>query len=163
MSNTSQNRPWTESSSDPSWRTVPSTATTSTVFQHPSYRDLGSSNEAFISISVSNAALPSRRQALDPSRVFGQPTPGAGALATRTCPVCAATTSSTLSGPRQTGRGAGDLPSKPEDVEALGNCLRMRDQPRHELEDRYLRVTRRARSVAQALIYDPQSPKNLLG
>jgi hypothetical protein len=57
-----------------------------------------------------------------------------------------------------TGRVAEDLPSKPEDVEALGNSLRMRDQPRHELEDRYLRVTRRARRVTQALIYEGPEP-----
>jgi glutamate-ammonia-ligase adenylyltransferase len=53
-----------------------------------------------------------------------------------------------------TGRSADILPSKPEDLEALAISLGMRDQPRQELEESYLRVTRRARKIARALIYD---------
>ncbi len=46
------------------------------------------------------------------------------------------------------------LPTKPEELEALGIAMGFRNQPRQELEERYLRVTRRARQVAQSLIYD---------
>jgi hypothetical protein len=46
------------------------------------------------------------------------------------------------------------LASQARGCEALGNSLRMRDQPQRELEDRYLRVTRRARRVTQVLIYE---------
>jgi glutamate-ammonia-ligase adenylyltransferase len=53
-----------------------------------------------------------------------------------------------------TGRVVDIMPSKPEDLEALGVSMGLHDQPRQELEERYLRVTRRARRVAQALIYE---------
>jgi glutamate-ammonia-ligase adenylyltransferase len=53
-----------------------------------------------------------------------------------------------------TGRGADVLPAKPEDLEALGTSMGLHDQPRQELEERYLRVTRRARRVAHTLIYE---------
>jgi glutamate-ammonia-ligase adenylyltransferase len=52
-----------------------------------------------------------------------------------------------------TGRTAEVLPTKPETLESLGVALGFRDQPRQELEERYLRVTRRARRVAERLIY----------
>ena len=45
------------------------------------------------------------------------------------------------------------LPTKPEDLEALGVAMGFTDQPRQEVEERYLRVTRRARKVAEPLIY----------
>src|SRR5918992_13932 len=52
-----------------------------------------------------------------------------------------------------TGRSAEVVPSKPEDLEALGISLGFRDQPRQQLEESYLRTTRRARRVAQSIIY----------
>ena len=51
------------------------------------------------------------------------------------------------------GRPVDVLPSKPEDLEALGIALGFRDQPRQEIEEHYLRITRRARRVAEKLIY----------
>jgi glutamate-ammonia-ligase adenylyltransferase len=45
------------------------------------------------------------------------------------------------------------LPTKPEDEEALGVAMGYRDQPRQELEEEYLRITRRARRVVEPLIY----------
>ena len=51
------------------------------------------------------------------------------------------------------GRPVDVLPDKPETLEALGIAIGYRDQPRQELEDDYLRVTRRARRVAEPLIY----------
>ncbi len=45
------------------------------------------------------------------------------------------------------------LPAKPEDLEALGVALGFTDQPRQEIEEAYLRVTRRARRVCEPLIY----------
>jgi [glutamine synthetase] adenylyltransferase / [glutamine synthetase]-adenylyl-L-tyrosine phosphorylase len=45
------------------------------------------------------------------------------------------------------------LPTKPEDLEALGIALGYKEQPRQELEERFLQVTRRARRVAEKLIY----------
>ncbi|HET7481945.1 MAG TPA: bifunctional [glutamine synthetase] adenylyltransferase/[glutamine synthetase]-adenylyl-L-tyrosine phosphorylase [Actinomycetota bacterium] len=45
------------------------------------------------------------------------------------------------------------MPTKPEDLEALGVSLGYRDQPRQEVEEDYLRLTRRARKVAERLIY----------
>jgi [glutamine synthetase] adenylyltransferase / [glutamine synthetase]-adenylyl-L-tyrosine phosphorylase len=52
-----------------------------------------------------------------------------------------------------TGRSADVIPSKPEDLEALGISLGLRDQPRQQLEESFLRITRRARRVAQIIIY----------
>lgn len=45
------------------------------------------------------------------------------------------------------------LPSKPEELEALGIAMGFHAQPRQEIEERFLRVSRRARKVAQRLIY----------
>jgi glutamate-ammonia-ligase adenylyltransferase len=52
-----------------------------------------------------------------------------------------------------TGRPTDDLPVRPEDVEALGIAMGFTDQPRQELEEEYLRVTRRTRAVAEPIIY----------
>jgi glutamate-ammonia-ligase adenylyltransferase len=46
------------------------------------------------------------------------------------------------------------LPTKPEDIEALGIAMGFTGQPRQELEEMFLRTTRRARKVAHRLIYD---------
>jgi glutamate-ammonia-ligase adenylyltransferase len=51
------------------------------------------------------------------------------------------------------GRPVEALPSKPEEMEALGIAMGYSDQPRQEVEESYLRVTRRARRVAERLIY----------
>jgi glutamate-ammonia-ligase adenylyltransferase len=45
------------------------------------------------------------------------------------------------------------LPPRPEDLEALGIAMGFTDQPRQELEEQFLRTTRRVRRVAEALIY----------
>ena len=45
------------------------------------------------------------------------------------------------------------LPTKPEDLDALGVALGYRQQPRQELEEEYLRHTRRARRIAERLIF----------
>jgi glutamate-ammonia-ligase adenylyltransferase len=52
------------------------------------------------------------------------------------------------------GRPVDVLPEKPETLEALGVAMGLRAQPRQELVDTYLRVTRRARRIAEPLIYD---------
>jgi glutamate-ammonia-ligase adenylyltransferase len=52
-----------------------------------------------------------------------------------------------------TGRPVDVLPSKPEDLEALGVAMGYSSQPRQELEEDYLRITRRARKIAEPLIY----------
>ena len=46
------------------------------------------------------------------------------------------------------------LPSRPEDLEALAIAMGYDHQPRQELEDAYLRLTRRARRVAKRVIYE---------
>jgi [glutamine synthetase] adenylyltransferase / [glutamine synthetase]-adenylyl-L-tyrosine phosphorylase len=51
------------------------------------------------------------------------------------------------------GRPTDVLPVKPEDLEALGIALGYSSQPRQELEEDYLRITRRARKIAEPLIY----------
>jgi glutamate-ammonia-ligase adenylyltransferase len=51
------------------------------------------------------------------------------------------------------GRSTDALPSKPEELEALGRAMGFTDAPRQEVEEVYLRLTRRARSVAEPLIY----------
>ncbi|HEV2754165.1 MAG TPA: bifunctional [glutamine synthetase] adenylyltransferase/[glutamine synthetase]-adenylyl-L-tyrosine phosphorylase [Actinomycetota bacterium] len=51
------------------------------------------------------------------------------------------------------GRPQDALPAKPEELEALGVAMGYTDQPRQELEEDYLRLTRRARTVAQRVIY----------
>ncbi|MBA2426879.1 MAG: bifunctional [glutamine synthetase] adenylyltransferase/[glutamine synthetase]-adenylyl-L-tyrosine phosphorylase [Actinobacteria bacterium] len=52
-----------------------------------------------------------------------------------------------------TGRPVDSLPNKPEDLEALGVAMGLTDQPRQELEESYLRTTRRTRRIAERLIY----------
>jgi glutamate-ammonia-ligase adenylyltransferase len=51
------------------------------------------------------------------------------------------------------GRPTDVLPTKPEDLDALGIALGFTSDPRQEVEEEYLRVTRRARRVAEPLIY----------
>lgn len=51
------------------------------------------------------------------------------------------------------GRPQDVLPVKPEDLEALGVAMGYTDQPRQEMEEDYLRLTRRARKVAERIIY----------
>jgi [glutamine synthetase] adenylyltransferase / [glutamine synthetase]-adenylyl-L-tyrosine phosphorylase len=51
------------------------------------------------------------------------------------------------------GRPSDLLPVKPEELEALGVALGYSAQPRQELEEDYLRITRRARKIAEPLIY----------
>jgi [glutamine synthetase] adenylyltransferase / [glutamine synthetase]-adenylyl-L-tyrosine phosphorylase len=51
------------------------------------------------------------------------------------------------------GRPVDVLPAKPEELEALGISMGFRDQPRQELDEAYLRTTRRARRVAEGIIY----------
>lgn len=51
------------------------------------------------------------------------------------------------------GRPGDVLPTKPEDEEALAVAMGYRNQPRQELEEEYLRITRRARRVVEPLIY----------
>jgi [glutamine synthetase] adenylyltransferase / [glutamine synthetase]-adenylyl-L-tyrosine phosphorylase len=51
------------------------------------------------------------------------------------------------------GKPVDALPTKPEELEALGIALGYKDQPRQELEERFLQVTRRARRVTEKLIY----------
>ncbi|MBW3595430.1 MAG: bifunctional [glutamine synthetase] adenylyltransferase/[glutamine synthetase]-adenylyl-L-tyrosine phosphorylase [Actinobacteria bacterium] len=51
------------------------------------------------------------------------------------------------------GRPVDVLPTKPEDLEALGIALGFTEQPRQEVEESYLRVTRRARRVAETVLY----------
>ena len=53
-----------------------------------------------------------------------------------------------------TGRPGDVLPVKPEDLEALGIAMDYEAQPRQELEEDYLRITRRARKVAERYIYE---------
>ena len=51
------------------------------------------------------------------------------------------------------GRPVDALPAKPEELEALGIAMGYQDQPRQEVEESYLRATRRSRRVAERLIY----------
>ncbi|MDQ3952202.1 MAG: bifunctional glutamine-synthetase adenylyltransferase/deadenyltransferase, partial [Actinomycetota bacterium] len=51
------------------------------------------------------------------------------------------------------GRPQDALPDKPEGLEALGVAMGYTDQPRQEMEEDYLRLTRRARKVAERVIY----------
>ena len=51
------------------------------------------------------------------------------------------------------GRNRDTLPTRPEELEALGVAMGFKDQPRQRLEEHYLRLTRRARKVAEPLIY----------
>ena len=54
------------------------------------------------------------------------------------------------------GRPTDTLPPSPEGLEALGIAMGYREQPRQELEEAYLRITRRARRSAESLIYGGQ-------
>ncbi|MFN2388376.1 MAG: bifunctional [glutamine synthetase] adenylyltransferase/[glutamine synthetase]-adenylyl-L-tyrosine phosphorylase [Actinomycetota bacterium] len=51
------------------------------------------------------------------------------------------------------GRPQDVLPVKPEELEALGVAMGYRDQPRQEVEERFLGITRRIRKIAEPLIY----------
>lgn len=51
------------------------------------------------------------------------------------------------------GRPIDALPPTPEGLEALGIAMGYQEQPRQELEETYLRITRRARRSAESLIY----------
>lgn len=51
------------------------------------------------------------------------------------------------------GRPQDALPAKPEELEALGVAMGYTNQPRQEMEEDYLRLTRRARKVAERVIY----------
>ncbi|MDQ3659989.1 MAG: bifunctional [glutamine synthetase] adenylyltransferase/[glutamine synthetase]-adenylyl-L-tyrosine phosphorylase [Actinomycetota bacterium] len=51
------------------------------------------------------------------------------------------------------GRNRDALPTKPEELDALGVAMGFEDQPRQRLEEHYLRLTRRASKVAEPLIY----------
>jgi glutamate-ammonia-ligase adenylyltransferase len=54
-------------------------------------------------------------------------------------------------------RPADALPNKPEDLEALGIAMGFEKQPRQELEEAYLRLTRRARKVCERIIFGDSS------
>ena len=51
------------------------------------------------------------------------------------------------------GRPTDVLPSKPEALEALGIAMGFEDQARQEVEEAFLKFTRRARKIASPLIY----------
>jgi glutamate-ammonia-ligase adenylyltransferase len=51
------------------------------------------------------------------------------------------------------GRAVDVLPDKPETLEAAGIAMGFVEQPRQELEETFLRLTRRARRVAEPLIF----------
>jgi [glutamine synthetase] adenylyltransferase / [glutamine synthetase]-adenylyl-L-tyrosine phosphorylase len=51
------------------------------------------------------------------------------------------------------GRPVDALPDRPERMEALGISLGFGSQPRQELEEAYLRTTRRVRRVTEPIIY----------
>lgn len=51
------------------------------------------------------------------------------------------------------GRPVDALPAKPEDLEALGISMGFTSQPRQELEDEFLRMTRRSRIVCERVVY----------
>lgn len=51
------------------------------------------------------------------------------------------------------GRPVDVLPTRPEDLEALAVAMGYQEQPRQELEEIYRRTTRRARRVAEQIIY----------
>ncbi|MGH2807968.1 MAG: bifunctional [glutamine synthetase] adenylyltransferase/[glutamine synthetase]-adenylyl-L-tyrosine phosphorylase, partial [Actinomycetota bacterium] len=51
------------------------------------------------------------------------------------------------------GRPVDALPIKPEALEAAGIAMGYLSQPRQEIEEEYLRITRRARRIAEPLIY----------
>ncbi|MGH2757267.1 MAG: bifunctional [glutamine synthetase] adenylyltransferase/[glutamine synthetase]-adenylyl-L-tyrosine phosphorylase, partial [Actinomycetota bacterium] len=51
------------------------------------------------------------------------------------------------------GRPVDTLTTRPEELEALGIGLGLEDQPRQELEDAFLRTTRRVRRIAEPLLF----------
>lgn len=51
------------------------------------------------------------------------------------------------------GRPTSGMPVKPEDLEALAIGLGFEEQPRQELEEEFLRVTRRARRICERVVY----------
>jgi glutamate-ammonia-ligase adenylyltransferase len=51
------------------------------------------------------------------------------------------------------GRPVDLFPTKPEELEALGVAMGFSEQPRQELDDEYLRATRRIRQICEPLIY----------
>jgi glutamate-ammonia-ligase adenylyltransferase len=51
------------------------------------------------------------------------------------------------------GKPVDALPVQPERLEALGVAMGFEEQPRQELEEHYLRITRRTRRVCERLIY----------
>jgi [glutamine synthetase] adenylyltransferase / [glutamine synthetase]-adenylyl-L-tyrosine phosphorylase len=51
------------------------------------------------------------------------------------------------------GKPVDALPVQPERLEALGVAMGFEEQPRQELEEQYLRITRRTRRVSERLIY----------
>jgi glutamate-ammonia-ligase adenylyltransferase len=51
------------------------------------------------------------------------------------------------------GKPVDALPVQPERLEALGIAMGYEEQPRQELEEQYLRITRRTRKVCERLIY----------
>jgi [glutamine synthetase] adenylyltransferase / [glutamine synthetase]-adenylyl-L-tyrosine phosphorylase len=53
------------------------------------------------------------------------------------------------------GRPLDALPGQPERMEALGIALGYKESPRQQLEEDYLRITRRTRRVAEPLVYGP--------
>lgn len=53
------------------------------------------------------------------------------------------------------GRPVDALPPQPERMEALGIAMGYKDSPRQELEEEYLRVTRRTRRLAERVIFGP--------
>lgn len=52
------------------------------------------------------------------------------------------------------GRHVEALTTKPEELEALGIALGFEEQPRQELEETFLRMTRRVRRICEPLIFD---------
>jgi len=51
------------------------------------------------------------------------------------------------------GRPIDALPPQPERMEAVGIAMGYKDQPRQELEEEYLRTTRRTRRIAEPMIF----------
>lgn len=51
------------------------------------------------------------------------------------------------------GKPVDALPAKPEELEAAGIAMGFTDQPRQELEDRYLKLTRRSRIVCERIVF----------
>ena len=54
------------------------------------------------------------------------------------------------------GRPVDALPPQPERMEALAIAMGYTDQPRQELEEEYMRLTRRTRRIAEPIIFGPR-------